>query len=337
MQSNKMAAFELYRALAVLMVVLGHFSSSSEDLPTTVKTIITSIAHFGVPLFFIISGFLITLSYVKKENIRIFLRHRIIRIYPAFSINLLFITLIIGPLVSVNIHDFFDNINYFKLLRSFINLYIANDALNIFQNIPWPNAVNGSLWTLQFEIMCYGMIGFLGLFGFLKPRIILFLFVVFYCFYIAIEYFGYQGFHIILNGMFNSTPRLFVYFLIGSIFYFYNDKLFFNWITIMLSLILLIVTNELLILKSYLVFFWAYIGFYFIFNKKIKLHNFSKYGDFSYGMYIYAFPIQQAIMYLFRDYNIDFVIFTFLSFVITLILSILSWKLIESPTLTKYK
>lgn len=275
------------------------------------------------------------MSYLKKQNIKSFIRNRILRIYPAFIVNLLFITLIIGVLVSSSISEYFLNIDYLKLLRSFVNLYIANDTLNIFNSVPYPNAINGSLWTLQFELMCYIMIGFLGFIGYLKPKVIIALFVLFYSLYIAREYFSYDIISMLIGSGFDNIPRLFSYFLIGSLFYFYNDKIIYSLKGVFISISILVIANELMILKVIIVFFLVYICFAIVFSKRIKLNNFSKYGDFSYGMYIYAFPISQLILVLYVD--ISFYLFIFLSFVATLILAVLSWKIVEYPILKRNK
>ncbi len=65
----------------------------------------------------------------------------------------------------------------------------------------------------------------------------------------------------------------------------------------------------------------------------LPLSGFSKYGDFSYGIYVYAFPIQQTIVYLLYP-NINEIQLMLYAFVITLIVAVISWKLIEKPALS---
>ena len=70
---------------------------------------------------------------------------------------------------------------------------------------------------------------------------------------------------------------------------------------------------------------------YFSYSPLIKLQNFGRFGDFSYGMYIYAFPLQQlVVMYLgVLSLWVNFA----LVFFVTLLFAVMSWKFVENPSL----
>ncbi len=122
---NRKLIFELLRASAVLMVVLGHFSSSSQDIPSILKIGMESISVYGVPLFFVISGILLSASFnslLKKSShallaVKLFYIKRILRIYPAYLVSLFVLAIYqnadgIDFLVhAFNIHNFFDEYN----------------------------------------------------------------------------------------------------------------------------------------------------------------------------------------------------------------------------------
>lgn len=124
--------------------------------------------------------------------------------------------------------------------------------------------------------------------------------------------------------------KLLFYFMTGSLFYLYRDKIIISkkiFIFCCLIFILGIIIDKTYLLM-YLVF--PYIVIYLsILKPKIQI---SKIGDFSYGLYIYAFPIQQLLVYYFRD-NINIYLYIILSIVATLIVSIFSWYFIEKPFL----
>ena len=69
-----------------------------------------------------------------------------------------------------------------------------------------------------------------------------------------------------------------------------------------------------------------------VFGSKFKMKLFSRTGDYSYGMYIYAFPVQQTIIHFFKN-DLNVATLFFASFIVTLFLSILSWHLFEKKIL----
>jgi len=79
-------------------------------------------------------------------------------------------------------------------------------------------------------------------------------------------------------------------------------------------------------------FFGAYVILYICLSSTIPLQKFGKYGDFSYGVYIYAFPIQQLVR-LYHGENLNPWSNSLLSIPLILICAVLSWKLVEHPCL----
>jgi peptidoglycan/LPS O-acetylase OafA/YrhL len=71
---------------------------------------------------------------------------------------------------------------------------------------------------------------------------------------------------------------------------------------------------------------------YIAYCKIPYINNFGKYGDFSYGMYLWAFPVSQILICFWQD---KFNVFTYIVsvFFITLFIAVLSFKFIEKPAL----
>ncbi len=337
--------FDLIRFIAASFVIITHsyslIGSSQKDwlFQSTNGSILFS--HLGVAIFFVISGYLITQSAISAKNWRGYLWKRILRLIPGLSVALLFCAFIIGPLfTNLNLQNYFANSStYHFLLSDFI--YIRNYALpDVFIDNP-VNAVNGSLWTLAYEFTLYLFVLFLLIIGILKKRILFVLMLILFFglrIYLGDKYFIYNyasPLTLNLNIMFVFEWSF--YFLSGMIFFLFKDKKLLDYrIVILLILIysffsfigekkILDILNYLVI--PYLVFFFAFIPG--------KLNNFSKYGDFSYGLYIYAFPIQQSIIYLFHN-QISVGLLILLSLVTTIPFAILSWHFIEKKAL-QYK
>ena len=85
-------------------------------------------------------------------------------------------------------------------------------------------------------------------------------------------------------------------------------------------------------LNTALIIYGSYILFYFVFSD-VPLNNFGKYGDFSYGMYIYAFPIQQMTINWLQDFHYKPITLLMIQLPIIFVVSVISWKVIEKPFL----
>ena len=126
-------------------------------------------------------------------------------------------------------------------------------------------------------------------------------------------------------------------FLIGVNFYNFKNKIQLKLEYLALAVFTLLffaVTNKIFFNYLY-VFLIPYILFYCVYVPKGKIRNFNKIGDYSYGIYIYAFPIQQLVIYSFP--KISFSLFIVISIVFTGILSMFSWHFIEKPALSMKK
>jgi len=84
------------------------------------------------------------------------------------------------------------------------------------------------------------------------------------------------------------------------------------------------------LLPMTLTVFGAYILFYVAFSRTLRLHHFAKYGDFSYGLYLYAFPVQQLLVEHFR-HSFNAVTLFLAAWAVTFCLAVLSWKFVEQP------
>ena len=182
-------------------------------------------------------------------------------------------------------------------------------------------------------VVVYGMVAIFGLLRMLKVRyVVLVIFLMVHILYIVA-----QSSHLILPhiGEADKLPRLVAYFLSGMTLFLFRDKIPFSYKLALLSALAIVVLSFFHLSELAMPICGSYLILYFAYSPQVKLHNFAKYGDFSYGLYIYAFPVQQLIIHVYKDgKGLNPYTLAILSFFVTLALSALSWHLIEKPFLS---
>lgn len=287
----------------------------------------------AVDFFFILSGFLITHSWLRSSSLFTFLLNRVLRIYPAFIAAIVFGTAMVcifSPLGT----DYLSK----------INLRFVIETLTLGAKFPegfpgQPNAaVNGSLWSIRYEFWCYIGVAALGLLSILAKRRVLVL-AMFILSIAASAVYEIRGMHLGLGrfgpyfGGLDEWTRLLPCYLAGMVFYLYRDAVRWNWVLFLLACGALVgglLTPHAMNIVSPIA--GAYVLFSLAFMEQLPLQGFGKYGDFSYGIYVYAFPIQQAIVARLGT-SIHPAKFFALAFACTLVVSIISWHAIEKPCL----
>ncbi|HEY7322415.1 MAG TPA: acyltransferase [Candidatus Binatia bacterium] len=149
-------AFDLLRLLGAGLVLWSHQYALLGLPETTVDPFRTTLGGLGVAIFFIISGYLNTLSAVRHGAIAAFLFSRAFRIYPALIICVGF-TVLLGIFVAPDIKTYFD-IKLLSFIGKDITLFTgikAGVSHPVFAGNVLPNALNGSLWTLPYEVKLY--------------------------------------------------------------------------------------------------------------------------------------------------------------------------------------
>lgn len=290
-------------------------------------------AVFG---FFLISGFLVTKSWQGSRDAGDYLRKRVLRLYPAFVVVSLFCALIAGPLGADNVGEYFRHLSPLKFV-AYMLLLVGPYLPPVFLHLPLPNAVDGSFWTLRYEFECYLLIALLGVAGLLARRsVVLIVFVALLALHVVQNHAPHpilpdRDWHLLGNPA--RWSELIVYFFAGSVFYLYRERIGYSRLLAMICLVLLAALclfSQALdvvfpLLGAYLLFFVAY-------SPRLRFQNFGKYGDFSYGVYLYSFPIQQLLIQ-YAGRNLHPLVLFAVSLVITVCLAALSWHWVEKPCL----
>ncbi len=349
----KSNAFDIIRFIMASLVIVHHSYDLLGIANTNLFVQLTggqlNLGSFAVGSFFIISGFLVAQSLLNSKTLIEYFSKRFLRLFPALFVSLFLSAILLGPFVtSQTMREYFAGAQgtaplRFIFLNFTLNIFGYDYSVrDLFANNPIPYAVNGSLWTLKHEFASYVILAGLSVFGILKHPKLLLVFTGF----VGGAYLAYDFMGIFLFGkittvwwIFHSVEYPFFLsllwlFLLGAIIYIFREKIF-------VSTKLLVFVSGLLFISvklGYLYYVWHMFFPYLLISISIltPLSWFSKYGDFSYGIYIYAFPVQQTLAFLLYP-NISVRRMMLYSFLITLIISFVSWHFIERPALSLKK
>lgn len=322
--------FDFLRFFAASAVVFGHcywLSGAGDVEPVRLFTGSMDTADIAVNLFFVMSGFLIAASWMNSRSVLDFAAKRALRIFPALCVSTLFTVLIIGPLATaLPLKDY--------LLSSQTLRYLSNTVLvtqfhlpGVFTDNPFPNTVNGSVWTLPYEVLMYTTLlamGLLKVFGRIAVLVVPISLLLMH-FHLA-PALGLE------SDILRKSTRLGMFFFFGSALYLYRRQLPWNWKVAlsMLALSLLSARTELWFYIHVLTL--PYLTIYLAHLPIPRLSGFGKHGDFSYGIYIFSFPVQQLLMHWFSP-QLPLGVFMAISLSASIGIAALSWHLIEAPAL----
>lgn len=283
--------FDFIRLVGALLVLFGHSYALTGHGPTPLQEISNGQIYegtLGVYFFFVVSGYLITRSFERKKNAIGFIKARFLRIVPGVAVVTLITVFILGPLVtSLPIDEYFSTSRTWTYLKNMFPKSIQFALPGVFlHNSHGPN---GSLWTLPVEIRCYVAVFIFGMIGSFKYR---FIFVVlqllFILCYLNVLPFRFEE---------EAKYLCLMSFLSGGILYLYREKIIFSWKFALISVIGLYVCTKFMILSLGFLFFGSYLLLYFANFNLVKTYKFIT-TDISYGLYIYAFPIQQLLIHI---------------------------------------
>nr|WP_256203907.1 acyltransferase [Pseudomonas sp. 10B238] len=335
---------DLMRLIFALFVIVSHSypisGNPSGDLLSRLTGGQIMFSSIGVDGFFIISGFLIFNSLKYSKSTADYIWKRCLRIYPALFVVIV-LTIIMGYFVSgMSFFEYFwGNVSARTYLINNLSLYSLQWSIaGVFDGNVLPGTINGSLWTLVYEFSLYFLIMLAGLGSILGRRFgqALAVATVFATAYLALNYKDALNVREFFWGLnFYQLCYLSSLFVFGSLLASlrFNEWSGLRWYclgsaaVLVLAVILNIYT---VVLHLVLPVFIISLGYSFINRASIQ---YSKIGDLSYGVYIYAFPIQQLLMHLFQLGTLELMIY---SAGLALACGYMSWNLVESRAM-KYK
>jgi peptidoglycan/LPS O-acetylase OafA/YrhL len=333
--------FDLIRLVASLAVMLGHSygvqSGQMESmLMFTHRESFGSLAVYG---FFMISGMLVSASFASQPTVSRFIALRALRIWPGAMVCAAFIGLVVGPLLSsVSLAAYFSSPQTLHWLIHNISLVgrVGGPLPGLFDANHLKNLVNATVWTLPVELKCYVIVLLAGLLGVIgSKRLTLFLVltagVIFAMFANHPPKYFSLGDFFLLQFAYSFYPVPF--FLLGMLLYAFRDHVRLCWVPALLLTLAYVFSRFSFISAILLYPAFAY-GLLWLasadFLKKIQPKH-----DYSYGVYLYGFVVQQVVASISPSLN-NYLAF-FISVPVTVVLAALSWHLVERPSLSNFR
>ena len=319
------------RLILASTVIFWHaFPLSGRDLPDGPGK--QFFGDFSVDGFFVISGFLLVGSWLHKPKVWPYVKNRILRIVPAFWACLLIVALLFAPVTTAlqgnDVGGLFTgphSVQHYVIDNSLLKMQFYDVAASPIE-VPYPGVWNGSLWTLFWEALAYAALLALGLSRLVRPSVVAAIFAGFWALNIAI------AFDLVPTNFYIRTgARLGFMFITGMTIYIFRHRISSRWWMVAIASALVVGSW---FLDDYRLLAAPALGYLVIWcggaikNQLLQLKN----RDVSYGIYIYGFPVQQAlIMAGLATWNP--ILFGFVALIVTVPLAIASWVLVERPML----
>ena len=324
--------FDFLRVVFALTVAFAHLIELS-DLEILKPLKIYFNTRLAIDGFFIVSGFLIAKSYENTATIKEYIIRRAKRIIPAYAVVILISAHLFSVISTNSLYDYFSNIQFWKYLTA--NLSFQNYLEPCLPGVFETNkicAINCALWTIKLEEAFYLSVPIFYWFVRVKKLnfyvlivIVYILSVTYYMYFLSIDNYRIA----------KQLPGALAFFATGIVFY-KNFSLLHKWKDYIIIPCLMLFILEHYILKTQILkpIAFGFMVFYIAYSFRF-LNNFGKYGDFTYGIYIYHFPVIQLFVFLGLFNKYPPLIICTLVLMVTLLLAIMSWYFIEIPYLSK--
>ncbi len=328
--------FDILRLVAAWLVLFSHcypLGGRPQNEPLASTLGIDTLGGVGVAIFFVLSGYLVTVSLERSTSLREFARRRALRIFPGLIAICLLCVLLLGPLLTTLTQAVYwrhsMTWDYLKTASAWVVRY---PLPGVFADNPAPNAVNGSLWSLPYEIRCYIVLALLSLVpGSLRLKVTL----------VAA---GLNALLLVRPPVPPATPfdtylgldyyhtKLGLLFALGAVFACWRDRVRpMLWPALLVLAAAVYVGHGVwqpLLYVSGLGMLTLWLALYGKWLPRIP----QRMGDWSYGAYLYGFPVQQVLAH-FKLHEASFPGYVVACTVLTFALAGLSWHLVEKQAL----
>jgi peptidoglycan/LPS O-acetylase OafA/YrhL len=330
--------FNLIRIIAAYAVLVSH-SFALPEKPGAADPALgllgMTLGSMAVDVFFLTSGFLVTASLLTRQCTVEFIWARVLRIFPALLAMLLLSVFGLGLFfTSLPWPDYLADPKVYKYFAKCLTLLggVAYELPGVFEGNPYTKAVNGSLWSMPFEVRLYAILAGLWLVFRLIPRFRApaFKFAIVTGVILAGLALGLHQFGIIKHG--GQFAKLALMFFTGGSFFIFKEKIrlsrpvFYG----LLALLALAALHKPLFFFVYLATL-PYLLFFAAYVPSGLIRHYNRLGDYSYGIYIYAFPVQQSAIALLPGVSVLSVVL--ISSGMALLFAVLSWHCLEKHAL----
>lgn len=337
--------FDFLRVFFAVSIVAWHCVYLAGSRAAMLDSAFWFAGYALVPMFFMLSGFLVAGSAMRLD-LRNFIINRVLRIVPALAVDVGLSALILGPIfTTLTLRAYFGDWDFWEY---FLNIFgrVQYDLPGVFQANVASNRVNGALWTVPYEIGCYILMSGLMLLGWLRfPRLVAAASIALLLAAVAVDLSGIVA-HMgrlpgkLLTFLFlDRGAVLLPAFTLGILGYQLRHRIPYDWrlaaagLAICLGVALL--GNQGLdrpLTHLFLMPVLAYLVIFFGITRFPKLPYFST-GDYSYGIYLYHYPIAQALIALFPNAWDIRLLHVVATLALVTLFATFSWHCIEKPVL----
>lgn len=288
-------------------------------------------SHFGLCIFFTISGYLIAKSATTSPTFKNFVWKRLLRIQPMLILVCMLSVLLLGPSFTKLDHgSYFKSITTWTYFRNIMPVFGLQFSLpGVFTNLS-DTGVNGSLWTLIVEERLYIIVGLIMLFKARNKHVFITTVILLNIFFL-IHHLFYDS---RLVNYLNEPHMQYAFMFLNAGLLFHLNVPFKKrpMIFFLTGLTALLLVSKFLML----VYLWIWVipicilGFAYLKN---FLNKTGVYGDFTYGIYVFTFPVQQMIIATLGPAIAPLTLFM-ICLLICIPMAILSWHLLEKKCLS---
>ncbi|WP_447586381.1 acyltransferase family protein [Pseudoxanthomonas mexicana] len=332
--------FNLIRVVAAFCVLISHSytlaTGDSQQEPFRLS-MGSSLGTLSVDVFFLISGFLVSAS-AHRRSVYHYLRSRFLRVYPALLVMLgVTVLCLCGYITSLSYSAYVsDPVTVTYLFQNSILLTGVSYYLpGVFEGNPYPLAVNGPLWTLVVEVRLYLLLGalfwVLSHFAIIRQRAEKWVVLMMAAGSLALLLHAH-----FISGASTYWFRLYTMFWFGAALFCWRESIQISTALVIASVCILLLAVLFAPARYFLPSWVIAMPILVMWGAALSLswlRRYNQVGDYSYGIYIYAFPIQQTIVWALGGVSPEALIV--LTAIFTIPLAVASWHFIEKPTLAR--
>jgi len=323
--------FDALRLLAAGAVIFSHafLLATGEEAQEPLMRLTGGQAILGIVgvfVFFVISGYLVTQSWEETGSLARFAAKRSLRLYPALAACLLVLTFALGPAVTaLTAADYFGDASTWDFLGW--NLLLHTDQNSLpgvrFTELGIGNIVDGPFWSLPVEVAMYAMVAALGLLRLIRLSVLAGLIALgLVCLWFdTTRYFEFIG----------SVGWMLGFFATGMALFKLREGGIVDGRLALLALAALAASVPLGAFIPMFPICGGYLTIYLALHPGIPAIPAARFGDLSYGLYIYGWPVEQTVLYL-RPGTSPLTLFA-IALPVTAVLALLSWHLLEKRAL----
>ncbi len=327
-------SFGVLRFAMATFVLISHsylYSAGTSAAEPLYGWLGRSLGECAVQVFFILSGVMVAQSFDRSRSVVDFAVARGLRIFPALIVVVLLTAFLLGPAVTrLSFADYLSSPGLYAYIAKTLSLTTGAASLpGVFDTVPYAGFVNSSLWTLKYEVLCYCGLALLGAAGLFQPR------------WQRVAVIGFMVLVATVSLNLPDDPDAFrffdnmryfaVFFGTGVLGYLVRRRLVIDGVLLIPLLVLFVVLVRTPFAEVSAALFLGYGSLWAATKTYGPLRALCNRFDTSFGIYIFAGPIQQTLLWLVPAITPAWLALT--AFVIVLPIAFLSWIFIEKPAM----